>query len=309
MKERFEGTQNRALLVAALRRQDFAGGSQDIANALADAGELCEYRPGENIIVQGGADNEIYLLVAGVVAITVNGAQVAVRSAGQHVGEMAAIEPSLLRSATVTTLEPSVLLKLSSTAFLDVGQRFPALWLPIAQELSRRLLQRNKTIYPPNKAAKLFIMSSSESLKVAHALRAGLEKDVFSTVWDDGVFFAGGYTLEALEKQVSESDFAVAIAEPDDISESRGRRAPTVRDNVLFELGLFMGKLTRYRTILVHPRIKDLKLPSDLQGLTLVSYDAGEEATISSRISPACDTIRELVRRLGVRTFAIEKGR
>ncbi|MCP1843664.1 putative nucleotide-binding protein [Bradyrhizobium sp. USDA 4524] len=70
-----------------------------------------------------------------------------------------------------------------------------------------------------------------------------------------------------------------------------------------------MGKLTRYRTILVHPRIKDLKLPSDLPGLTLVPYDAGDEATIPSRISPACDSIRELVRRLGVRTFTIEKDR
>lgn len=222
---------------------------------------------------------------------------------------MAAIEPSLPRSATVTVLESAVVLKLSSAAFLSVGHSFPELWLPIAQELSKRLHQRNKTIYPPNKAPKLFIMSSSEALKIAHALRSGLEKDVFSTVWDDGVFFAGGYPLEALEKQVGESDFAVAIAEPDDISESRGQRAPTVRDNVLFELGLFMGKLSRYRTILVHPKVKDLKLPSDLQGLTLVPYQAGDDATIAERIAPVCDTIRDLVLRLGVRTFSIEKDR
>ena len=309
MKERFEGVHNRPQLVASLRRQDFAGGSLDIANALADAGELIEFKAGENIIVQHAEDNDIYLLVTGVVAIVVNGAQVATRLAGQHVGEMAAIEPSLPRSATVTALEPAVAVKLSSNTFLDVGHRFPALWLPIAQELSKRLLQRNKTISPPNPTAKLFVMSSSESLKVAHALRAGLEKDVFSTVWDDGVFFAGGYPLEALEKQVSESDFAVAIAEPDDISESRGKRAPTVRDNVLFELGLFMGKLTRYRTILVHPRVKDLKLPSDLQGLTLLPYEAGDAATIPARIAPACDAIRELVKRLGVRTFSVGKDR
>ncbi|MDD1532688.1 MULTISPECIES: TIR domain-containing protein [unclassified Bradyrhizobium] len=309
MKERFEGEQNRPQLVASLRRQEFAGGKLEIATALADAGELVEFRPGENIIVQHAADNDIYLLVTGVVAVIVNGAQVATRAAGQHVGEMAAIEPSLPRSATVTVLENAVVLKLSSAAFLSVGHSFPELWLPIAQELSKRLHQRNKTIYPPNKAPKLFIMSSSEALKIAHALRSGLEKDVFSTVWDDGVFFAGGYPLEALEKQVGESDFAVAIAEPDDISESRGQRAPTVRDNVLFELGLFMGKLSRYRTILVHPKVKDLKLPSDLQGLTLVPYQAGDDATIAERIAPVCDTIRDLVLRLGVRTFSIEKDR
>lgn len=60
---------------------------------------------------------------------------------------------------------------------------------------------------------------------------------MFSTVGDQGVFFAGGYPLEGLERLVSESDFALAIAEPDDIVDSRGTRAPTLRDNVLFELG------------------------------------------------------------------------
>jgi len=46
----------------------------------------------------------------------------------------------------------------------------------------------------------------------------------------------------------------------DDVIETRGTRHATLRDNVLFELGLFMGKLTRYRAILVHPRVTDLKL-------------------------------------------------
>ena len=117
------------------------------------------------------------------------------------------------------------------------------------------------------------------------------------------MFFAGGYPLEALEQQVNESDFAVAIAEPDDIMESRGVRARTLRDNVLFELGLFMGKLTRYRTILIHPRVKDLKLPSDLQGLTLIPYEDGDDSTIAARIAPVCDRVRELIKKLGVRTF------
>lgn len=308
MKERFQGD-NHPQLIAALRRQITAGGKVEIADAFAASGGLVEFNPGDHLIVQDGTDNEIYMLVAGAVAITVNGAQVATRSAGHHVGEMAAIEPSLPRSATVTALEPVVALQLSSAEFLKVGHAFPEMWLPIAQELSRRLLQRNTLIFPPNEAPKLFIMSSSEAIKTAHGLRTGLEKDVFSTVWDDGVFFAGGYPLEALEKQVSESDFAVAIAEPDDISESRGTRAPTVRDNVLFELGLFMGKLTRYRTILVHPRVKDLRLPSDLQGLTLIPYDPGDESTILSRIAPVCDSVRVLVKRLGVRTFTIGTNR
>lgn len=202
MKERFEGD-GRPQLIAALRRQDFAHGDVNIAEALCAAGTLIEVKPGEDIIVQGQADNEIYLLVAGVVGIIVNGAQVVTRKAGQHVGEMAAIEPSLLRSATVRVLEAVVALKITSADFMKVGERFPQIWLLLAQELSRRLYQRNRSIFLPNPAPKLFIMSSSEAKKVAEALRAGLEHDVFSKVWDDGVFFAGGYPLEALETQVN----------------------------------------------------------------------------------------------------------
>ena len=304
MKERFEGN-NRPHLITALKRQPVVGGSVEIAEALAKHGELVEFPPGESIILQDGIDNDLYFLVAGVVAIKVNGAQIANRGAGQHVGEMAAIEPSLPRSATVLVLEQVVALKIASASFLKVGECFGRVWYPIAQELAVRLRQRNSTIMVPNKAPRLFIISSSEAKSIAHGVRQELEHDVFSTVWDDGVFFAGGYPLEVLEGQVAESDFAVAIAEADDITESRGAKARTVRDNVLFELGLFMGKLTRHRAILVHPRIKDLRLPSDLHGLTLISYEPGDDSTLAARLLPVCEKIREIVRKLGVRTFIV----
>jgi CRP/FNR family cyclic AMP-dependent transcriptional regulator len=302
VKERFEGA-GLPNLVAALRRQEFAGGDSRIVEALVKHGVLVEFNGGDKIIVQADEGNEIFLLIAGSVAVVANGAQVATRLAGQFVGEMAAIEPALARSASVAATEKTVALKLNSADFMRIGEEFPQIWLPIARELSRRLFQRNTMIPLPNEAPKLFLMSSSEAIEVADALRAGMEKDVFSTVWKEGVFFAGGYPLEALEMQVNQSDFAVAVAEPDDIVETRGTKQRTMRDNVLFELGLFMGKLTRYRTILVHPRVKDLKLPSDLQGLTLVSYEVGTSADVTARIAPACEEIRKVVHNLGVRTF------
>jgi CRP/FNR family cyclic AMP-dependent transcriptional regulator len=130
-----------------------------------------------------------------------------------------------------------------------------------------------------------------------------LQHDVLSTVWTNGVFFAGGYPLETLEAAVEASDFAVAIAQPDDIVDSRGTRSHTLRDNVVFELGLFMGKLTRHRTVLVHPKTDDLKLPSDLHGLTMASYLPGKPEDLAARLGPACTQIRTIVARLGVRKF------
>jgi CRP/FNR family transcriptional regulator, cyclic AMP receptor protein len=303
MKERFEGA-GRPNLVDAIRRQEIVDGDADLVEALIQHGQLLEFAKGDKIIVEGGEDSDLYLLVSGSVAILVKGTQVASRRAGQHLGEMSALEPAQKRSATVAAQDTVVALKVSAADFNAIATRFPNVRRPIARELARRLLQRNDLIPPPNEYPKLFIISSTESLPVAREIQASLERDVFSIIWEQGVFFAGGYPLEALETAVGESDFAVAVAEPDDIVESRGERHHTLRDNVLFELGLFMGKLTRYRTILVHPRQSGLKLPSDLQGLTVTSYTPGKPDELPARLGPACNEIRKIVQTLGVRTLS-----
>lgn len=300
MKERFEGPDHTQLL-EAVRRQEIAGGSREIAESLVSAGKVHEFAQGDRLITENGPDNDVYLLVAGSVGVVIKGNEIGRRKAGQHVGEMSALEPAQPRSASVIALETVVAVKVSSSEFMRVGEAHPQIWLPIARELSRRLYERNKLIAAPNESPKLFIISSTEALPVARRIRKGLEPDVFSKVWDEGVFFAGGYSLESLEKAVEESDFAVAIAQPDDLVTSRGRRSPTLRDNVLFELGLFMGKLTRHRAVLVHPRVKNLKLPSDLQGLTLVSYEPCKPRQLPAHLAPVCAHIRAIVQRLGVR--------
>lgn len=302
MKERFED-ENRANLIDALNRQEFVGGDSTIAESMAKEGQLIEFQKGDRLITEGGEDNDIYLLVAGSVSIVIKGNEYRTRTAGQHVGEMATIEPAQKRSATVVANDKVVALKMTNATFMALGKAYPQIWLPIARELSRRLYQRNELIKPPNEYPKLFIISSAEALSVAREVQAQLERDVFSTVWPDGVFFAGGYPLEALEKAVGESDFAVAIAQPDDVVTSKGTTLPTLRDNVLFELGLFMGKLMRHRAILVHPRTPDLKLPSDLHGLTLLSYAPGTPGELPARLGPACNEIRKIVKNHGVRTL------
>jgi predicted nucleotide-binding protein len=233
MKERFEGA-NRHNLIDALKRQEFVGGDGAIAEQMAAKGELVEFQKLDKLIVEDAEDNDIYLLLAGSVSIVIKGNEYRSRHAGQHVGEMAAIEPTLKRSATVVANETVVALKLASATFMAIGNTFPQIWLPMARELSRRLHQRNSMILPPNEFPKLFIISSSEALPVATELRGQLEHAVFSTVWSEGVFFAGGYPLDALEKAVAESDFAVAIAQADDVVRSRKKMQRTLRDNVLF---------------------------------------------------------------------------
>jgi CRP/FNR family transcriptional regulator, cyclic AMP receptor protein len=85
MKERFEGDGHQNL-VDALKRQEFVAGDANVATAFAAVGQIVEFRKGDKLITEGGEDNDIYLLLAGSVAIMVKGTNIATRKTGQHVG-------------------------------------------------------------------------------------------------------------------------------------------------------------------------------------------------------------------------------
>ena len=73
-----------------------------------------------------------------------------------------------------------------------------------------------------------------------------LQSDISVDVWNQGTIFGlGTATLEALEQAVLAYDFAVFVFSPDDELQSRGKVKPVARDNVVFELGLFIGRLSR----------------------------------------------------------------
>jgi len=76
---------------------------------------------------------------------------------------------------------------------------------------------------------------------------------------------------------------------------------PAPRDNVVFELGLFMGGLGRHRTFLVKPKGLTLKVPTDLLGVTPIEYADGPKKTLANRIAPACKELRRLITRTGTR--------
>ena len=89
---------------------------------------------------------------------------------------------------------------------------------------------------------RLFIGSSVEGLPVARAIKAELDYDMEVTVWSQGVFKLSHSPLEDLSVVLENSDFASFVFLPEDKLEIRGEEKTTVRDNVVFELGLFYGK-------------------------------------------------------------------
>ena len=260
-------------LIAALAEFRLLAGLDAAAAQLAQAGELLDVGTGQAFITQGAPETDVFFIVSGSVDVLVNGKVVNTRRAGDHVGEMAAIEPAQLRAATVTAREPTVVLKVPEIDFSRIADSHPVIWRRLAATLSRRLKERNHMITQPRGQVRVFVMSSVEALPVTRLLVQHFEHDPFLTVvWDHGVFRAANYTLDELERQLEQADFAIAVAHADDMVISRGDEWPVMRDNVVFELGMFIGFLGRRRAFLMEPREDKLKLPSDLTGLTTVPY-------------------------------------
>ena len=299
MIDRFKGDPGRSNLMDAVMQQAIAGGNRDLATELADRLELIEVAEGEALITQGADDNDLFLIIAGAFSIIVNGRGVAVRGRGDHVGEMALIEPTQLRSASVVAMQASIVGKLSYADVTDLAGRHPEIYRALAKALARRLLERNKLVGQHREEIRVFIISSAEALPVARIIQNALAHDFLVTLWTDGVFRATSYALESLESAVDESDFAIAVAHSDDLTLFRGADWPTPRDNVVFELGLFMGRLGRKRAILMEPREDKVKLPSDLSGITTIpySYQPGKDA--AARMAPACNLLRDHINEWG----------
>jgi len=142
---------------------------------------------------------------------------------------------------------------------------------------------------------RTFIGSSKEGARYAHALQAALDEKMEVTVWDQGIFNLSSYTMDALIEEAHRTAFAILVFSPDDEVVIRGRESVAVRDNVLFELGLFMGILGRKRVYVVAPSdVPDFRIPSDLLGLTLATYHHRTDGNLKAALGPSCAAILEV---------------
>jgi predicted nucleotide-binding protein len=300
LKKRFEGAEGHRLLLESLKEQKMVAGNTDLALEIASKGELIAVPTGKAVIEQGGEDNHIFLILAGTFNIVANGKLIAKRYASDHIGEMAAVQPSQSRSTTVIATENSVLLKLTEPQLAALGAKYSEIYRLIAKELAKRLLQRNSLLGTKRDKIHVFIVSSAEALDLARTIQNAFELDPYDVViWTDGVFRASHYAIESLERELDQSDFAIAIAQPDDSVRSRGKNKRSPRDNVIFELGLFIGRLGRHRSLLLEPRWEAVKLPSDLTGLTTIPYKHSTGTDLATALGPACNKIRAIINELG----------
>jgi tetratricopeptide (TPR) repeat protein len=147
----------------------------------------------------------------------------------------------------------------------------------------------------------LFIASSSEAIGIAYAVQQNLQRQVEATVWDQGVFELSATAIDSLIEALKQSDFGVFIVSPDDIAKIRGQEINVARDNVIFELGLFVGHLGKFRCfILIPDNHSELHLPTDLLGMTVATYETDRrDKRIRAATGPACEEIRDAIRKAG----------
>jgi predicted nucleotide-binding protein len=150
--------------------------------------------------------------------------------------------------------------------------------------------------------ATVSIGSSSEGKRYAEYLQAALDDYCESTVWDQGTFGLSESGLHALVSESKRVDFAVLVLTPDDLIVERGLKRPSARDNVVFEVGLFVGALAPQRTFIVRASDVELNLPSDLAGITTCMFRSQRtDANLRAAVNPAALRIREALRDLGTR--------
>jgi len=262
--------------------------------------EVLSIPAGSVLIEQGAEDDDVYLILSGTFRIVANARLLAMRGPGEYVGEMAAVQPNQRRSASVISTEEAAVAKLSKEAFARVASRYPVIYQSIAQELSRRLYQRNTLVNIFRDKSRVLVVAAPDALPIARAIQHGFANDPIEiVVWPDGIFRAANYTLESLEAQVDSFDFAIAVAHDDNSTSRRGTDWPNARDTISFELGLFIGRLGRARAILLEPQEENLRLRSDSVGLTTVTYKFTGGSDLTTDLKPACDILRDHINKYG----------
>ena len=153
----------------------------------------------------------------------------------------------------------------------------------------------------PDPRPSVFIGSSREGLPIAEAIQVNLDHSCETVIWSQGVFGLSDGSLETLVTKLPVYDFAILVLTPDDMVTSRDQEQQAPRDNVLLELGLCIGALGRERSFAVFDRTANLKLPSDLAGVTLASYQPHSDGNLQSTVGAACTQIKGAIQQHGIR--------
>lgn len=143
----FQGSEGRRRLIDALMAQPLIR-DQDLAVAVALRMDLEEVPAGATLIEQGASDTDLYLIIEGAVSISIDGRIAARKNAGEHVGEMAVVDPGTPRSASAIATCDSIVGRIAERDFSMLADRYPRLWRRIALDFANLLRSEYAANHP-----------------------------------------------------------------------------------------------------------------------------------------------------------------
>ena len=146
--------------------------------------------------------------------------------------------------------------------------------------------------------AHLFIGCSVGSLPFARAISDALQFDFDVNIWCQDTFKLNHTTLEDLMSELEDADFASFVFLPEDELNKKNIVKLSVRDNVLFEYGLFLGKLGKDRVSFCTILNAEMHLPTDLLGVECGRFQYPCK-NLQSSVSHYCNAIRKQKEKLG----------
>lgn len=125
--------------ILRLRRASiFASTPDDVLAAVADAVEEVQLAPNQQLFAKGDHGTSMYLIATGLVRVHIGGQTIVELSAGEMVGELAALDPEP-RSASVSAIDPSTLYQIEQSTLHSLMAEHPEIVQGIVKELARRL--------------------------------------------------------------------------------------------------------------------------------------------------------------------------
>lgn len=141
--------------------------------------------------------------------------------------------------------------------------------------------------------ARIFIGSSKEGLEVAEYIKNKLNSKYECYLWTDDIFKFNDSFLHTLLKEASLFDFGILVATKDDFSTIRDKSFDTPRDNVIFEFGLFIGRLGSSRAFVIQEN--GAKLPTDLLGITVPQFEKETPLSNSTSLNNEIERITKTI--------------
>ena len=141
----------------------------------------------------------------------------------------------------------------------------------------------------------IFIGSSSEGRLVAEDIKNQLEKkrECYVRIWTEDLFEINQSYFESLLKFSCFFDFAVLVLTPDDRLVVHHKASKAARDNVIFELGLFLGRLGSHRAFVVAD--ESVRVLSDLSGIDILKFVGNTKHRPSVSLVNVCNTLLEKI--------------